>query len=65
MRFIAVILAVLVMAAIAAFCLFGFLAANELSDPARRLAWQVGYAGAGCACLAGIMFLFVRGGDRE
>lgn len=37
--------------AIVAFCVFGFLASFEYSEPARRLPWQIGYGIAGVICL--------------
>ncbi len=36
------------------FCVFGFLAARELTSSAERLPWQVGYAIFGLASLSGV-----------
>jgi hypothetical protein len=43
--------------AIAGFCVFGFLASYEYSEPLKRLPWQIGYGVVGLACLAGLWSL--------
>jgi hypothetical protein len=43
--------------AIAGFCVFGFLASYEYSEPLKRLPWQMGYGVVGLACLAGLWAL--------
>ena len=43
--------------AIAGFCVFGFLASYEYSEPLKRLPWQIGYGVVGLACLPGLWAL--------
>lgn len=50
--------------ALLAFCVFGFLASYESADLARRLPWQLGYAGLGVACLLCAVFLWRGDGSR-
>lgn len=55
----------LALAAVAGFCLFGFLATFELADPARRLPWQLGYGAVGFLGAAGVVALLLpRRGQR-
>ncbi len=59
-------LSVLALTAVAGFCLFGFLAAFELADPARRLPWQVGYGAVEFLSVAGMVALQLpRRGRRQ
>jgi hypothetical protein len=52
---------------VAGFCLFGFLASYEYSDPMKRLPWQIGYGVLGAGCLAGVVrcFVFGRRGQED
>ncbi len=56
------VLLALVLLAIAAFCVFGFLATYEPVEGA--LLWRVGYGAAIIACLYGMLRL-LRGGSDE
>jgi hypothetical protein len=64
-RLLARVLAILVLCAAGLFCVFGFLAAGELSDPARRLPWRVGYGMIGLGCAVGAGLLLRGGGDVD
>lgn len=44
--------------AILAFCVFGFLASYEYSEPSRRLPWQLGYGTGGAVCLFATVLLW-------
>ena len=56
------IVASLVLLATAAFCVFGFLATFEPTDnPGMFLAFRIGYAVVGIACLVGTIALIVNG----
>jgi hypothetical protein len=50
----------LVIAGIALFCVFGFLATFEYTAPSARLPWQIGYALLFVACLTGLARLLLR-----
>ena len=58
MKIIVAILGSLLLLAVAAFCVFGFLATFEPTDNA--LVFRVGYTVIGLGCLAGIGFLIVN-----
>ena len=45
------ILGTLALLPIIGFCLFGFLATYESSDPFQRLPWQIGYGLGGLGCV--------------
>lgn len=49
------IVVVIVLLAVAAFCVFGFAATFEPMDSGRPLAWRIGYGVVGVACLMGAM----------
>lgn len=51
------ILFALILAVLAAWSVFGFLAAGELGNESTRLAWRIGYSTLGLAALAGIAWL--------
>jgi hypothetical protein len=53
------IVAALALAGVVAYCVFGFIAPWENSEPAKRLPWQTGYGVLGPVCLGG-MFLLLR-----
>jgi hypothetical protein len=62
MRLLVVFIATLVLLAVAAFCLVGFLATFEPTDrPGLFVAFRIGYAAIGAGCLAGIIALVLRG----
>jgi hypothetical protein len=62
MKLLLTIVASLVLLAIAAFCLFGFLATFEPTDkPVMFLAFRIGYAVVGIGCLVGTIALIVYG----
>ena len=62
MKLILTIVASLVLLAIAAFCVFGFLATFEPTDkPEMFLAFRIGYAVVGIGCLVGTIALIVNG----
>lgn len=44
--------------AIFAFCVFGFLASYEYSEPSRRLPWQLGYGTGTAVCLLAAILLW-------
>lgn len=61
MKVILTIVMSLLLLAVAAFCLFGFLATFEPTDrPSQFLAFRVGYGVVGVGCLAGIVALVVK-----
>ena len=61
MKIILTVVASLLLLAVAAFCLFGFLATFEPTDsPGRFLAFRIGYGVVGVGCLAGIVALVVK-----
>jgi hypothetical protein len=57
------VLATLALVGVLFFCIFGFLASYEYSEPSKRLPWQIGYGAIGVACLSGA-FLLLRGVRR-
>lgn len=62
MNFVFAVIGSLLLLAIAAFCLFGFLATFEPSDtPGVFMAFRIGYAIGGVACLVGMIALIVIG----
>jgi hypothetical protein len=50
----------LLLLAVTAFCVFGFLARYELQTRAERLPWQIGYSALGVACVGGSIALVCR-----
>jgi len=48
----------LILAMLAAWSVFGFLASGEPGNESTRLAWRVAYSAMGVAALAGIAWLF-------
>jgi hypothetical protein len=58
MKLLVAIVGSLLLLAIAAFCVFGFLATFEPTDNA--LAFRVGYTVIGLGCVVGAGFLFVN-----
>jgi uncharacterized membrane protein YuzA (DUF378 family) len=61
MRIVAAIIGALALLSITAFCLFGFAATFEpTSQPGVFLAFRIGYAVIGFACVAGVIALIVR-----
>ena len=54
------IIGALALLALAAFCVFGFMASYEYHDAAKRLPWQIGYGMLGLACLSGAILLLRR-----
>jgi hypothetical protein len=62
MRLLVTILGALLLLALAAFCVFGFLATFEPTDrTAQFLAFRIGYTVVGLSCLVGVGFLIVDG----
>lgn len=61
MKVIFSVLVSLMFLAVAAFCLFGFLATFEPTDrPGQFLAFRIGYAVVGVGCLGGTVALVVK-----
>ena len=61
MKLLVAIVVSLVLLAIAAFCVFGFLATFEPTDKtAQFMAFRIGYAVIGLGCVVGAGFLFVN-----
>ena len=61
MKLLVTILGSLLLLAVAAFCVFGFLATFEPTDKtAQFLAFRVGYTVIGIGCLVGVGFLIVN-----
>lgn len=56
MKLLIAVFGSLLLLAIAAFCIFGFMATFEPTDNA--LAFRIGYAVVGVGCLVGIGFVF-------
>ncbi len=54
------VLAAFALVGVALFCVFGFLASYEYSEPSKRLPWQIGYGVLGVACLSGAVLLLRR-----
>lgn len=54
------VLVVIALAGMVAFCGFGFLASYEFTEPAERWLWQAGYAAVGTAGLVGIRWIVRR-----
>ncbi|MES2568709.1 MAG: hypothetical protein V4710_01490 [Verrucomicrobiota bacterium] len=52
-----------ILAALALFCGFGFLASYELSEMTQRLPWQIGYSFIGFNSMAAMVFLARPGGE--
>lgn len=50
----------LVLAALALFCVFGFLATWEYTDASARLPWQIGYGLLFVACLGALVRILRR-----
>lgn len=62
-RAVARLATVLLLFAVAGFCIFGFMASYEYADVAKRLPWQIGYGVLGLTCLSGaVMLLRLRRG---
>ena len=59
MPFIARAVVALVLLAVAAFCVFGFLATFEPIDPEAQLIWRAVYGGVGLGCVAGAVWLIL------
>ncbi len=65
MKLIVVILGSLILLAVAAFCLFGFLATFEpTTNTTQFMMFRIGYAVVGVGCVAGIGFLAVKANRR-
>jgi hypothetical protein len=61
MRLVVAVAASLLLLAVAAFCLFGFLATFEPTDrQGQFLAFRIGYGVIGVGCVAGIVALVVK-----
>lgn len=61
MRLLVTILASLLLLAVAAFCLFGFMATFEPTDrTAEFWAFRIGYAVVGVGCLIGLGVMLVK-----
>ncbi len=54
------ILAALALVGVDLFCVFGFLASYEYSEPSKRLPWQIGYGVLGMVSLIGVAVLLRR-----
>ena len=54
----------IILLGLAAFSVFGFLAAGEPGNEPVRLVWRIGYAALGLASLAGAGWLFWRRSPR-
>ncbi|GDY20472.1 hypothetical protein LBMAG56_18170 [Verrucomicrobiota bacterium] len=54
------VLVVIALAGVVAFCGFGFLASYEFTEPEERWPWQAGYAAVGVAGLVGIRWIVRR-----
>lgn len=66
MKLLVAILGSLFLLAIAAFCAFGFMATFEpTARSAEFLAFRIGYAVVGVACLVGIVLLIVNAMGRR
>jgi hypothetical protein len=63
MQLIARLGGTVVLLAIAAFALFGFLASEEVADLAAQFVWRIGYGAIGIACLVGIWLVWSRRSD--
>jgi len=62
MKIILTVVGSILLLAIAAFCLFGFLATFEPTDrPGMFVAFRVGYAVVGISCLVGTIALILKG----
>lgn len=55
------VLGAFVLVGAAIFCVFGFLASYEYSDPKGRRPWQIGYGVLGAACAGGAILLLACG----
>ncbi len=61
MKLIVAILGSLLLLAVAAFCVFGFLATFEPTDNAAQfMAFRIGYSVIGLGCVVGVGFLIVN-----
>jgi hypothetical protein len=66
MKTFVAVLGSLLLLAIAAFCVFGFMATFEPTDrTAEFLAFRVGYAVVGVGCLVGVVLLIVNAMRRR
>ena len=62
MKLILTVVGSILLLAIVAFCLFGFLATFETTDrPGMFVAFRVGYAVVGISCLVGTIALILKG----
>ncbi len=62
MKIILTVVGSILLLAIVAFCLFGFLATFEPTDrPGMFVAFRVGYAVVGISCLVGTIALILKG----
>ena len=60
MKLLLAILGSVPLLAVAAFCVFGFLATFEpTNNPGQFMAFQIGYSVEGLGCLVGVILLFV------
>lgn len=60
MKVVVTVVMSLLLLAVAAFCLFGFLATFEPTDrPGQFLAFRIGYTVVGVGCLGGIVSLVI------
>ena len=61
MKIVLAIIGSLLLFAVVAFCVFGFLATFEpTNNPGQFMAFRVGYSVVGLGCLVGIGFLIVN-----
>lgn len=61
MKIIVAIVGSLLLLAVAAFCLFGFLATFEpTNNPGQFMAFRIGYTVVGLGCIFGIGFLILH-----
>ena len=60
MKLLLAILGSVPLLAVAAFCVFGFLATFEpTNNPGQFMAFRIGYSVIGLGCLVGVILLFV------
>lgn len=61
MKIVLAIIGSLLLLAVAAFCVFGFLATFEpTNNPGQFMAFRIGYSVIGLGCIAGVIFLIVN-----
>ena len=61
MKIVLAIIGSLLLLAVAAFCVFGFLATFEpTNNPGQFMAFRVGYAIIGLGCVTGVILLIVN-----